>query len=312
MAESNGVVLSGTGGVWRVLTDAGETLEVSLRGRLKKETGEQLKLAVGDRVVVRSDSRGDSWAIEEIAPRKSVLSRREPGGRYGERILAANIDQVIIVFAAAQPEPQTRMLDRFLVVAEANDLRAIVLINKVDLVGDDIVRARFATYSKIGYPVYTASALTGFGIETFKEILVDNASVITGPSGVGKSSLINSIYPDINLRVGEISESVNKGRHTTVGASLIPLPDSPGYIVDTPGLREVGLWGLAIEEFARCFPEFVPFLGECKFGDCSHRHEPGCEIRKQVSNGQISVERYDSYVKLLDEIVAADRHRVEW
>lgn len=305
-AEESGIVLSGTGGVWRVLTSGGETLEVSLRGRLKKEDGQTLKLAVGDQVIVRQDSRGEAWAIEEIEPRRSVLSRREPGGRYGERILAANIDQVIIVFSAAQPEPQLRMLDRFLIITEASELKPVIVVNKVDLVGDEQVRKTFEVYSRIGYDLHTTSAIDGTGIDEFKAALSDMTSVLTGPSGVGKSSLINAIYPNLNLRVGEVSEAVNKGRHTTVGATLVPLPES-GYIVDTPGLREVGLWGFVPEEFASCFPEFVPYIGECRFGDCSHRHEPGCEIRNRVTTGDISAERYESYVTLLAEIEEAEK-----
>jgi ribosome biogenesis GTPase len=301
MSREHAIVLSGTGGVWQVRTESGEIRNVSLRGRLKQGRDHALKLAVGDRVILEEDDRGSAWAIAEIEPRTSKLARREPGGRYGERVIAANIDQVVIVFAAAQPEPHRRMLDRFLVIAEANELPAHIVINKVDLVGEDIVRERFADYMTAGYPLSYTSAQTGLGIEELHRALIGKTSALSGPSGVGKSSLINAIYPGLNLRVGAISESVNKGRHTTVGAELHPLPGG-GFIVDTPGLREVGMWQLDADQLDACFPEFRPYLDECRFNDCSHRHEPGCAIREAVAEKKISELRYDSYCRLLDEI----------
>ena len=326
-----GVVLSGTGGVWQVRTDDGETRAASLRGRLKKaDEGRRadgsmrrdtvaaadrtLKLVVGDEVVLEGDARDTGvWAITEILPRRSRLARRTPGGGYGERVVVANIDQVVVVFATARPEPHRRMIDRFLVVAEANGLAARIVLNKAELVGDgdaargaEVVRARFADYVRAGYPVHATSVVQRYGLEALRDALDGRTSALSGPSGVGKSSLMNALYPGLDLRVGEISESVNKGRHTTVGALLHPLPVAPsgrgGFVVDTPGLREIGLWGVPAEEIDRCFPEIRAHVDQCRFADCAHGGEPECAVRDAVEAGTVSRERYESYRKLRQEI----------
>ncbi|HKW46384.1 MAG TPA: ribosome small subunit-dependent GTPase A [Gemmatimonadaceae bacterium] len=313
-----GVVLSGTGGSWRVRVDDASLVDATLRGRLKREApetprrdgdGDRLKLAVGDLVLIEPGARGGAWAICEILPRRSRLARRAPGGAYGERIVAANVDQVVIVFAAAKPEPHTRMLDRFLVIAEANELAARIIVNKIDLVNDREVRERFAPYENAGYPVHFTSMKRGDGLADVRAMLDGRVSVFTGPSGVGKSSLLNALFPGLALRVGEISESVNKGRHTTVGASMIPLPDeSGGYVVDTPGLREVGMWALSAEHLDMCFPELRPFVTRCRFADCTHTAEPNCAVKEAVERGDVSRERYASYLKLRDELEKAEFH----
>ena len=294
------MVLSGTGGVWRVRTDDGEVLEVPMRGRLKK-LDDALKLTVGDSVDLEPGSQGETWAIGMIHPRKSQLARRMPGGGHGERIVAANVDQVMIVFAAAKPEPHVRMLDRFLVIAEGNGLDARIVINKIDLVDEAETRERFKDYVKAGYPMHFTSMKKQIGLEELHDALSGRTSVLSGPSGVGKSSLLNGMYPGLNLRVGEISESVNKGRHTTVGGYMHPLPDG-GYVVDTPGLREVGMWGMPSEDLDSCFPEFRPYLEQCRFGDCTHLNEPDCAVRTAVEAGEVSSERYESYAKLRGEL----------
>lgn len=299
-AARKAVVMSGTGGIWRVRTNDGETLEVSMRGRLKK-LDDALKLTVGDHVTLEQGTQDESWAIGEILPRTSQLARRMPGGGHGERIVAANVDQVMIVFAAAKPEPHVRMLDRFLVIAEGNALEARIVINKIDLVDEAETRQRFSDYAKAGYPMHFTSMKKEIGLGELHDALAGRTSVLSGPSGVGKSSLLNGMYPGLNLRVGEISESVNKGRHTTVGAMLHPLPDE-GFVVDTPGLREVGMWGMPSEHLDSCFPEFREYLDSCRFGDCTHITEPDCAVREAVKSGSVSSERYDSYVKLRGEL----------
>lgn len=327
-----GVVLSGTGGVWRVRGPDGVTRDASLRGRLKKsDEGRRAdgslrrdtaaaaerrgKLAVGDAVRLEADARDSgAWAITEILPRRSKLARRVPGGGHGERVVAANIDQVVVVFAAARPEPHPRMLDRFLVVAEANGLGGRVVVNKCELAGggdaargDAAVRERFADYANAGYPLHATSVAARHGLDALGAALAGRTSALSGPSGVGKSSLMNALYPGLDLRTGAISESVNKGRHTTVGALLHPLPAADGrgdagFVVDTPGLREIGMWGLAPEELDVCYPEFRPHLAECRFADCAHAAEPGCAVREAVEAGAVSRARYESYRKLRLEL----------
>jgi ribosome biogenesis GTPase len=323
MTESGpdqGVVLSGTGGIWRVRRDDGLTVEASLRGRVKKSNSGKradgslrrdtisaaantLKLTVGDRVLLERE--GDSAsAIAEILPRRSQLARRNPGGGHGERIVAANVDQVVVVFAAANPEPHPRMLDRFLVIAEANELSARIVINKVELVGGaNAARARWMDYERAGYAMHFTSVKERYGLDDLHHALAGVVSVLTGPSGVGKSSLLNAMFPGLDLRVGEISESVNKGRHTTVGGFLHPLPGAEGgYVADTPGLREVGMWALSPAELDQCFPELRPFLDGCRFADCRHSVEPGCAVREAVANGDVSKARYESFIKLREEL----------
>ncbi len=327
--ECDGVVMRGTGGVYHVRADDGNAFDVSLRGRLKHDSGRDgkrdperetmrrvgrldgaerpLKLAVGDRVTISRDDTASSWAIDAIHPRRSKLARRAPGGARGERVVVANLDQVLVVFAAARPEPHPRMLDRFLVIAEANGLAARVVINKSELVPERDINARFREHADAGYPVHLTSVVAGTGLEALRDEIGGRTSALTGPSGVGKSSLMNTLFPGLNLRTAEISESVNKGRHTTVGAVMHALPGG-GFVADTPGLREVGLWGIEVEELATCFPEMRPLLGGCRFADCTHLVEPGCAIRDAIRAGGISHGRYESFVKLREELSSASQN----
>lgn len=297
-----GTVLRGTGGVWHVRADDGTEHKAVLRGRVKHASG--VKLAIGDEVLMRPEARG-TYAIAEILPRRSQLVRRAPGGGRGGRVLVANLDQVVVVFALVKPEPHVRMLDRFLVIAEANDLTARVVVNKLDLTDAATAQQRFGHYATLGYPLHLTSTKTGAGLDDLLAALRGRSSVLTGPSGVGKSSLLNALFPGLRLRVGEISESVNKGRHTTVGASMHPLPGG-GFVVDTPGLREIGLWGLPSTSLDDCFPEMRDRRVDCDFADCRHVVEPGCAVREALSRGEINTDRYESYGKLLEEARRAE------
>lgn len=298
-ATLQGVILRARSGFYTVRADDGRDIECRLRGRIKKERQSTDLAVIGDRVVVRllDDENG---MIEEVEPRHSRFSRRQPGprGSWKEDMLVANVDQVLVVFACADPMPHVRMLDRFLVVAEHNEVRAVVVANKVDLVGEDVAHEVFGEYERIGYAVHAVSAREGIGVEALADRLTGRTSVVTGPSGVGKSTLLNAIQPGLRIETGEVSDAIHKGRHTTTVAELHPLATG-GYVADTPGLRELGLWQIPSEELAWCFPEFVRHLGDCGFNDCRHLEEPRCAIRAAVAAGEISAARYDSFRRLL-------------
>lgn len=295
-----GTVLERDGAVYRVATPEAEVRAV-LRGKAKRETP---KVVVGDLVRLEPDEGGELHGIVGVEPRRTVLERRVPEGR-GNRPIAANIDQVFVVTAARDPEPIPQLIDRLLVVAEANGIAAAVVVNKVDLdPGTGIIeRSRHA-----GYPVYPTSVRERLGLDAFRHALAGRTSVVTGPSGAGKSSLLNAIQPGLALRTGDVSARVRRGRHTTVSAVMLPLADG-GFLVDTPGFSEVGLWGIDPGELDDCFPEFRPYAGDCRYADCRHRTEPGCRVREAVAGGAIAPDRMESYLALLDELETAP---AEW
>jgi ribosome biogenesis GTPase len=295
----SGIVIQARSGRHQV-QDGDELATCYVRGRLKKARLLTDLVATGDRVWWRS-TRPGRGIIEEVLPRETQLSRLRPGpgNTPVEHVIVANPDQAIFIFAVRQPSPRLRMLDRLLVLAENNDLPAIICANKVDLLPDDQeARALFGVYEEIGYPVLYTSAHTKQGVDALAEQLIGRLSVLSGPSGVGKSSLLNAIQPDLGLAVREISESTGKGRHTTVGVRLWPL-DEGGYVADTPGLREAGFFDIEPEELAWHFVEIRPFISDCRFSSCTHTHEPDCAVKAAVKLGVISEVRYDSYCRLL-------------
>jgi ribosome biogenesis GTPase len=297
-----GMVLRAQSGFFWVRTDEG-VLECTLRGRLKKERQSSDIAVIGDWVeVTRISPR--AGVIEAVEPRRTKLARRaaHTKGIWKEDVLAANVEQVLIVCACAQPEFTPRLLDRYLVLTEYSALEAVVVANKVDLVGEDAARALFADYERIGYPVLYTSAVTGLGIEALRTRLAGRISVVTGKSGVGKSSLFNAVQPGLGLAVGAVSRTLNKGRHTTRVAELIPLSGpGGGYLADTPGIRELGLWRFPLDQLDWCFREFRPYLGGCFFAGCTHTHEPDCAVRAALQRGDISPARYESYVRLRED-----------
>lgn len=300
--DLHGLVLRARGGIYHVETTGG-VVEASLRGRLKQE--QRISgVIIGDRVRLRqSDAEpGETrWTIETIEERHSLLVRRAPGKAPRPKAIAANVDQIVVVFSVARPVPHLRMLDRFLVLCEASEIPPLIVANKTDLASREEAAALFRPYQEIGYRVLFTSAEEGRGIDELRDAIRGRISAFTGPSGVGKSSLLNAIQPELALRVASVSEAVQKGRHTTVNAQLIPL-DCGGHVADTPGLRELGLWGIPARELGTCFPEFRPFLGSCRYANsCTHTHEPRCAIRDAAEAGAVSPERYESYVRMLAE-----------
>ena len=295
MTTTLGTVLEREGSAYRVGTEGTEVRAV-LRGRVKLDTP---KVVVGDVVRLEAEAGGELHAIVGIEPRRTVLERRVPEGR-GVRPIAANVDQIFFLVAARSPDPIPQLADRMLVLAEADGLTAAVVLNKVDLDPGIEIAERMR---RAGYPVHRTSVKTGEGLETLKAAMLGKASVVTGPSGVGKSSLLNAIQPGLQLRTAEVSRRIRRGRNTTVSSVMLPL-DGGGYLVDTPGFSEVGMWGVDPRSLADCFPDFRPFLGDCRYGDCRHRREPGCRVREALEGGAIAADRYESYLALLEELEA--------
>lgn len=297
-----GLVLKAQSGFFWVKTDVG-VLECSLRGRLKKERQSSDIAVIGDVVEVKQVSPNHG-AIEAVQPRRTRLARRAAGSRgvWSEDVLVANVDQVLLVFACADPPLSPRMLDRYLVLTEAEELDTVIVANKLDLVGAEQARASFAVYEEIGYPVIYTSTKQQIGLDELRARLAGRISVVTGKSGVGKSSLLNAVQPGLGLATGEVSEQLHKGRHTTTVAELHAVDAAAGgFVADTPGIRELGLWRLAKDTLDWCFREFRPFLDDCYFAGCTHTHEPDCGVRTALAAGQIKQARYDSYTKLYDE-----------
>lgn len=262
------------------------------------------RVAPGDRVRFMPLGNGEG-VIEEIEPRRTVLARARP--EVGtEQVLLANPDQAILVFAMREPPPHFGLLDRYLALCEHAHVPALICLNKDDLGEPNEVAAAEQIYCALGYPVLRTSATTGDGLNELRERLAGHVSLLTGPSGVGKSSLVNMLIPDAHQRTGEISAATGKGRHTTTGVRLLPLPEG-GWLADSAGVRELALWQVPSEDLARCFVELRDAAGNCEYEDCTHGlEEEGCALRAVLIEGRMTPERYASFQRLLDEARAAE------
>jgi ribosome biogenesis GTPase len=291
-----GLIVRAQSGFFTVETGAGPVV-CQLRGRLKRGRATGDLAALGDRVRISVGSDG-SGSIEEVEERKQALVRLDPRpqGVY-QQVLLANADQAVFVFSCANPSPKLRMLDRFLVIAEKQRIPALIVANKIDLIGEAEARKMFSMYPPLGYGVIYTSVKTGAGVDELHTQLTGRISALAGPSGVGKSSLLNTIQPGLGLAVNEISRSVDKGRHTTVIRQMFPL-EGGGYVADTPGWKSLALWDTRPEEIDAYFPELRQLVSACQFSDCSHRHEPGCAVQAAVQAGRVHPERYESYLRL--------------
>jgi len=270
----------------------GETKGVQQRCHFRSNLG---SLVTGDRVVWRAGN--PLGVVVAVLPRSSALQRPDPHGDM--KTVAANIDRIIIV-VAPYPEPHANLIDRYLVAANAIDIEPVLLINKIDRIDDATQEKIFyleKTYRDLGYDVLMVSTKNGTGLDELRNYLTHYTSVFVGQSGVGKSSLVNALLPESNLRVGNLSER-QQGTHTTTSATLLHFPGG-GHLIDSPGIREFGLWHMDEDDVLEGFIEFKPFIGHCKFRDCSHRHEPGCAILSALEDGKISATRMDSYQYIL-------------
>ena len=258
-------------------------------------------IAIGDRVSFLEAGDG-TGVIQDVLPRTTQLSRKAAGKIPLEQVMVANVDQVVIVFAAAKPEPKWSLLDRYLVTAESAGLPAVICMTKLDLINERELEAELALYRQIGYRILQTSSSSGRGVEEARQALAGRISILMGKSGVGKSSLLNAIQPGLGLKVSAVGKGeVGKGRHTTTHLEMFPL-DAGGAVVDTPGMREFTLWNIHEDGLAALFPEIRQFIGRCQFkSNCLHEHEPNCAVRKAVQAGKVSPRRYESYLKLLSE-----------
>jgi ribosome biogenesis GTPase len=333
-----GMVLNGAHGIYEVHTEQG-VLRCTLRGKLKKSFAQSqavrslakanprydkmvqqpkarraekreavaqvapARLSVGDYVRLRRlDDR--TGMIEEILPRQSELARRDTGStekKVMQQTLLANLDQAVLVFATTQPDPHFSMLDRYLAICESAEIHPIICLNKADLPHESYVEREAELYARLGYRVIWSSVITNQGIDELRDLLKSHMTLFTGPSGVGKSSLVNAIEPGMALKTGLVSSATGKGRHTTTSSQLYPLTGG-GWLADSAGIRALATWNIEPADLPSCFVEFRPYLGECLYADCSHVDEEGCAILQAVQDGVIDERRHRSYVRmLLDE-----------
>lgn len=302
-----GRVLRVSGGVYEVDTADG-VVPCSLRGRIKQK--DERIVSVGDLVELEPLDDEGGARIANVRPRHSALTRHGVSRRR-EQVIVANVDQVAVVASVASPDPDWLMIDRLLALADLNELDRLLVVNKVDVGTDtddarDVPRTPLQTYERIGYDLVFTSATEGRGLEALDERLCGRITVLTGQSGVGKSSLLNALIPGLDLRVGDVGERKGRGRHTTVASALYPYPGRSGqpgggYVADTPGLQYLALWEVAPVDLSIGFPEILAAREGCRFNDCLHRSEPGCDVTAAVEAGDISRRRYESYLGLLEE-----------
>ncbi|MDX1586218.1 MAG: ribosome small subunit-dependent GTPase A [Balneolaceae bacterium] len=280
------------------------TIEARLPGRFRLDEQQVTNpLAVGDYVELSLNEDG-TCSIVEIKERENYITRQATHGRQGEQILAANIDQAFVVQSVRKPKIKEGFIDRFLVTCEAYQLTPVILINKMDLAGEEgqaYVDELIELYTSLGYTILTCSIYDEESLETLKSHLKDQTSVFIGPSGVGKTSILNHIDPNIDRKVADVSEYSNKGKHTTTYAKLLPLHFG-GYLVDTPGIREFGLVNIEPWELSLFFPEMLEPRQHCKFNNCTHSHEPKCGVIEAYENGEIDAGRYHSYLQMLESL----------
>lgn len=296
-----GKVIKSTGSWYQVLTDQGDIVNCRIKGKFRtKDIKTTNPVAVGDRVTIEMEPDLDTGVINKLEPRKNYIIRKSVNLSKQAQIIAANLDQALLIVTLASPRTSLGFIDRFLVTAEAYDVPAGLIFNKLDLFSDEgleILDEYEAIYTNLGYPCYRVSALEGTNIEQLNEALNNKVTLISGHSGVGKSTFINRMIPGMALKTGEVSEWSDKGQHTTTFAEMHPL-ENGGSLIDTPGIRELGVIDIESGELGHFFPEIRERLNTCRFNNCRHINEPGCAIIDAVENGEIELSRYESYISI--------------
>ena len=308
--ENRGLVIRTTGSWYNVLLADGTVVECRLRGNFRIRGNKQTNpIAVGDRIVFQplDDGTGMITAVDD---RRNCIVRRATKLSKQTHVIAANIDLLCLVATLGFPRTSTGFIDRMLVTAEAYHIPAVIIFNKCDLYNDELWQFHNevkAIYQNIGYPVYEVSALSGLGIDAIKELIAGKVALFSGHSGVGKSALLNAIDPSLHLRTGEVSDWSLKGKHTTTFAEIFPInllntDGAPSFLIDTPGIKEFGMVDFTPEELSHFFPEMRSRLHNCRFANCTHRHEPGCAVKEAVETGEINPERYQNYLNIIESI----------
>lgn len=299
-----GVVIKSTGSWYEVRNDSGEVMLCRLRGKIRLDGIRTTNpISVGDKVLYEKENNKDTCVINKILPRHNVIVRKSVNLSKASHIIASNIDQAILVATIAQPRTSTGFIDRFLVTAEAYHIPTTIVFNKCDLYDEEQMSQAeelISTFENIGYKSFMISAKTGYRCDELKEIMKDKVSLFSGHSGVGKSALVNRLDPNLNVRVGEISDVHEKGKHTTTFSQMFPLSFG-GYIIDSPGIKEFGLYDMEKETLAQRFPEMRNLMHECKFSNCTHLHEPHCAIKDAVENNVIADWRYNDYCSMMED-----------
>ncbi len=305
MSDSlKGIVTKGHGNRFVVFAD-GRQISCQVRGKVKFKAEESTPVAVGDDVTITLVENNEG-VIEEVAERRSLLSRPKVAVEGREHVLAANIDSLIAVASVKQPILKTGLLDRFIIAAQAGNLQPVIVLNKIDLDIDSETRDISLVYRDLGYQVFTTSAMETENdenqIEAFRTYLTHHRSILAGHSGVGKSSILNRLYPDLRLRTADISKTT-RGRHTTSHIELFHLPDG-GFVIDSPGIKVLGLWQLEKSELIYYYTEMESLLGNCRFAGCTHIHEPNCAVKEALEAGKIALFRYQNYLQIYDSLDA--------
>ena len=299
-----GLVIKNTGSWYVVKTEDGKQIECKIKGNFRlKGIRSTNPIAVGDRVQIALNPEGTAF-ITEIEDRKNYIIRRASNLSKQSHILAANLDQCMLIVTVNYPETSTTFIDRFLATAEAYRVPVLLLFNKTDLYDEDdrrYLEGLVHLYTTIGYPCLKVSAIQGQGMEEVKAKLRGRITLFSGNSGVGKSTLINALLPGTDARTGEISAVHNKGMHTTTFSEMYPVDNEGGYIIDTPGIKGFGTFDMETEEIGHYFPEIFKASAECRYSNCTHRHEPGCAVLQAVEEHRISQSRYASYLSMLDD-----------